>query len=202
MAVEGELRLAWQAARDGRSGMRDALLTLAVADSGPADAVWADRAWKRLIAGRSDHLFARFASREQALAHPEVAARLSRIRAVFPPARVQRLLERAEVIRGTYTGRRTSLAVVVEELVGTDESLARTQARPPIAATKASPVSLDPLGSRGAKLPAASTPATAQAKTDDTEAGVLLTLYLTVLLAIAILLASTLKATEHGTKAA
>ena len=62
MAAEDLLRLAWEAEHDGRRALRDALLTLAVAESGPDDA-WAERCRARLVAERPDHFLGEFATR-------------------------------------------------------------------------------------------------------------------------------------------
>src|SRR5689334_8654303 len=104
MAAGDLLRLAWQAGRDARPGLRDALLTLAVAESGPAERSWADRCWKRLIANRSDDLVAAFPTWELARADERVRTRVARLRLMFPPARVGRLLQRSAVLTGTFTG--------------------------------------------------------------------------------------------------
>ncbi len=53
------LRLAWEADHDGRTRLRDSLMTLAVAESRPSD-IWAERCRARLVADRPDHFFARF----------------------------------------------------------------------------------------------------------------------------------------------
>ena len=48
--VEGLLRLAWLAEVEGRPRLRDAVMTLAVAESGPGDAVLAERCRRKLVA--------------------------------------------------------------------------------------------------------------------------------------------------------
>jgi hypothetical protein len=201
MSAEDSLRLAWQAARDGRMGMRDALLTLAVAEKGPAEARWAARCWNLLVTTRADHLFARFATREQALADPRVAERLRLLRAVYPPTRVERLLDRAAMLRGTYTGRRVSLPVVIEELFGPqgprrERSASTTQKAPGL-----------PLESRPPLLkrpgPAPTSPQVTSDRRESAERDEALpAFYLAVLLAIAMLLATTLKASDRESKAA
>ena len=60
MPVDDLLRLAWQADRDGRPGTRDALLMLAIAESGPGEAVMAERCRRRLISRQPDHWLASF----------------------------------------------------------------------------------------------------------------------------------------------
>jgi hypothetical protein len=117
MAAEDVLRLAWQADRDGRPGMRDALLTLAVAESGPDDAVAAERCRRKLIAGRPDHWFAPFPTLGQALADDRVARALDRLRTTFPEARVRWLLMRGDVRRGPYR-RHPPLSRVLDDLLG------------------------------------------------------------------------------------
>jgi hypothetical protein len=118
MAAEDVWRLAWQADRDGRPGMRDALLTLAVAESGPDVAVAAERCRRKLIAGRPDHWFAPFPTLGQALANDRVARALDRLRATFPEARVRRLLMRGDVRRGPYRAGRPSLSLILDDLLG------------------------------------------------------------------------------------
>jgi hypothetical protein len=196
MSVEDTLRLAWQAARDGRPGVRDALLTLAVAESGPAEPEWSKRCWKRLVTSRSDHLFSRFPNREQALADVRVAERLRLMRAVFPPIRVKRLLERAAVLRGTYTGRRISLAIVLEELLRPDEP---RRAQPNEAAAKPP---ARPLENRPPSLMRAAAQAASERREAAERDETLSDFYLAVLLAIAMLLASTLKASDRENRAA
>jgi hypothetical protein len=193
MSVEDDLRLAWQAARDGRPGMRDSLLTLALAASGPGDVAWAERCWKRLVTDRSDHLFAGFSDLERALADERVATRLERLRALFHPRRVERLLGRADVLRGAFTGRRASLSILLEELLGPETPRRSRHADTP------TPAPLLTLG------PAARRPAVSSGPNDlpgESDAEDLFTLYLTVLLAIAILLAGTLRVSDRGSQAA
>src|SRR5690348_7864251 len=96
MSAFDDLRLAWLAEREGRHGRRDALLTLAVASAGPAEAGWAEPIRLRLIAARPDHPFSAFATREAALADPAVAGGLRQLRMLYPPGRVRRLLARAD----------------------------------------------------------------------------------------------------------
>ncbi len=57
-AIDDLLRLAWQAEWDGKPGLRDALLTLAVVDGGTENAVLAERCRRLLVARRPDHWFA------------------------------------------------------------------------------------------------------------------------------------------------
>src|SRR6187431_2978979 len=100
MAAEDLLRLAWHADREGRGRMRDELLMLAVAESGPGDAVSAERCRKLLVAGRPEHWFTSFATVGQALGHPRVAAEIDRLRITYPAARIQQILLRFEAQRG------------------------------------------------------------------------------------------------------
>jgi hypothetical protein len=114
--VEDLLRLAWLADADGRPRLRDAMLTLAVAESGPEDAVLADRCRRLLVARQPGHWYASSATLGQALAHRKVAAALAKLRAMFPPVRVQRMLLRGDVERGPYRGRTTPLLRILEDL--------------------------------------------------------------------------------------
>ena len=116
--VAGDLlRLAWEAEHDGRSLMRDSLMTLAVAESAPGDA-WAERCRARLVATRPDHYLARFASVGEALVDPRVLEARERLRWKFPAPRVQSLLLRARARRGPYLGRAESLDAMIEDLAG------------------------------------------------------------------------------------
>ena len=56
--IEDLLRLAWQADRDNKPGLRDAVLTLAAAESGSESVVLAERCRRLLVARRPDHWFA------------------------------------------------------------------------------------------------------------------------------------------------
>src|SRR5437868_14684628 len=104
MAIDDFMRLAWQADRDGRPGVRDVLLTLAVAKTGPEDAVVADRCRRKLIARRPDHFFAPFRTLGRALADSRVARALKQLQSIYPPARVEWLLLQGDARRGPYTG--------------------------------------------------------------------------------------------------
>ena len=118
--AEAYLRLAWQADRDGRPSMRDALLTLAAAAGHRLGSPWVGRCRRALIAARSAHLFAAFPTVEAALADPRVGQRLARLGRTFPPARVRHLLLASAARRGPYTGRVDSLRVVLDDLFGED----------------------------------------------------------------------------------
>lgn len=130
MAAEEYLRLAWFADREGRQGMRDALLTLAVAESGPDDAVLAERCRRRLVAGRPDHWFASFPTLGEALNHPRVVEALGEIRKVYPNVRVRHVLLRHEATRGPYTQRPRPLSRIVDDLVGSERRRRRSQTAP------------------------------------------------------------------------
>ncbi len=114
--VEDLLRLARAADEDGRPGMRDALLTLVVAESGAEDAVLAERCRRLLVAHRPDHCFAATATLGQALQRPQVAAALKTLRGMYPPVRVQHLLLRAEAAHGPLSPHRLPLNRIVEDL--------------------------------------------------------------------------------------
>jgi hypothetical protein len=111
------LRMAWEAEHDGRSQLRDSLMTLAVAESEPGDP-WVERCRARLVAGRPDHFFGKFPTVAQALDNPRVIEARDRLRAKYPPARVQSLLLRARARRGPYLGRVESLEAMIEDLAG------------------------------------------------------------------------------------
>jgi hypothetical protein len=111
------IRLAWEAEHDGRSRLRDALLTLAIAESSPGDA-WVERCRARLIAERPDHYFGHFATITQALEDPRVVEARGRLRDKYPASRVKSLLLRARAGRGPYLGRVESLAAMIADLAG------------------------------------------------------------------------------------
>ena len=134
-AATDDLRMAWQAHREGRAGRRDALLTLAIAGA-PPDAPWADRLRRRLV----DHPFALYTDTAHALADPRFATLVARLRAHYPTARVRRLLDRSAAARGPYTGRRPLLGAIVDDLLaGTPR-----RRRPPADAPLALPPGVDP----------------------------------------------------------
>ena len=116
LTVEGLIRLGWQAELEGRPRLCDAMLTLAVAESGPDDAVLADRCRRRLVARQPGHWFATVATIGQALTHKKVAAALDRLRVMFPPVRVQWMLRRGAVTRGPYTGPPSAFDQVLADL--------------------------------------------------------------------------------------
>ena len=118
MTAEDDLRLAWQAERDGRPSMRDALLTLAAAACGPSQADLAARCRVRLIASRPDHVFAAFPNLDDALADPRVGVFLRKLRRLFPEGRVRSLLRKSAVRRGPFTGRAESLPAMLDDLFG------------------------------------------------------------------------------------
>jgi hypothetical protein len=116
--VAGDLlRLAWEAEHDGRTRLRDTLLTMAVTESEPGDQ-WAEPCRDRLVRDRPDHFLAHFASVSLALADPRVIDARDRLRIKYPTPRVQSLLLRAQTRRGPYLGRSESLDAMVEDLVG------------------------------------------------------------------------------------
>lgn len=117
MSANDDLRLAWQAHRDGRIAMRDALLTLAVARGEPEGAPWVMPVRDFLVSSRRDHYFSRFAYLDEALADRRVVAALARLRESFPPARIRSLVLRSEALRGPYTGRRVPVTVLLEDLL-------------------------------------------------------------------------------------
>lgn len=122
--VEDLLRLAWRANADGRAGMRDALLTLAVAESGADDAVLAERCRKLLVAHRPDHCFAGPMPIGHALARPKVAETLRKLRFMYPPVRVRHLLLRGGAAGGPYTSPDLPLWRVLEDLAPDRKSAA------------------------------------------------------------------------------
>ncbi|WP_435010404.1 hypothetical protein P12x_001669 [Tundrisphaera lichenicola] len=117
MAAEDLLRLAWEADHDGRQSLRDALLTLAIAESGPDDD-WAERCRNRLVSERPGHYLGVYPTVAQALIDPRVIKARDRLRCKYPAERVEWLLLRARAARGTYTGRGESIEAMIEDLTG------------------------------------------------------------------------------------
>ena len=186
IVVEDLLRLAWQADMDSRPGMRDALLTLVVAESGAEDAVLAQRCKRLLIAHRPDHCFASATTLSQALRRPQTAAALTTLRRMYPPVRVRHLLLRSGAANGPYVGFDLPIARVLEDLV-IDRRVAP-------AASSARLRRRDALAAR---------PLPFSFSVSDPD-GTVAVFYLSVLLALAILLESVLKppAQDLGSKAA
>ena len=205
------LRLAWEAEHDGRARLRDALLTLAVAESGPGDA-WAERCRSRLVGDRPDHFFARFATVAQALEDPRVVDARDRLRQKYPEARVQWLLLKARAARGPYLGRPESLDAMVEDLAGPSAEVenvrldAAQASRGPIQRQRASrplafalsyppmPSAFEPASDLDDE-PAVPDP---DGPTDDPANREFATYYQSVFLAIAFLLASVRQARSDG----
>ncbi len=111
------LRLAWEAEHDGRTRLRDALLTLAVIESGPDDS-WAERCRTSLVADRPDHFLRQFPTVRSAIGDPRVVEARERLRVKYPSARVRSLLLRAGARRGPFLGRVESLDAMIEDLAG------------------------------------------------------------------------------------
>jgi hypothetical protein len=116
--VAGDLlRLAWEADHDGRSKLRDSLLTMAVTESEPGDD-WAERCRIKLLQDRPDHFLGQFATVAEALDDPRVVSARERLRKKFPEPKILGLLLRANARRGPYLGRSESLEAMLEDLVG------------------------------------------------------------------------------------
>lgn len=156
MAAEDDLRLAWLAHREGRTGRRDALLTLAAAAAEPQGAAWVGSVRDHLVAARPGHLYAGFYHLDEALADRRVIAALAQLRLTFPPARVKGLLWRADAARGPYTGRAIPLAIALDDLLAASRTTSRTAAKlgsaRMIAAAKPSPAPEVVVESRGPVL--------------------------------------------------
>ncbi len=193
------IRLAWEAEHDGRVRLRDALMTLAVAEGDP-EAPWAGRFRDRLVDIRPDHFLAAFPNVAGALQDPRVVEARDRLRLKYPPLRVQSLLLRARAARGPCLGRVESIEAMIEDLAGSVEAGAGTEnvrkhaaepSRGPTRWSRAglpSPLmlaysSMGPGPSASADWPDAESEP--ESPNDSTSA-----FYLTVLLAIAFLLAS------------
>jgi len=171
-SVEDLVRLAWEADAERRPALGDALLTLAVAEAGPGGSPLAARCRRLLARRRPGHWFAGGPEVGPVPARPDVASALAKLRAMFPAVRVERLLLRGAVLRGPYDGQSPPLAGILDDL---------DTARKPAAATRRPK---PPLDGRPLRFPAART---GPANPADPE-GQLLALYVSVLLALAVLL--------------
>jgi hypothetical protein len=200
--VEGLLRLAWEAEAEGRPRLHDALLTLVVAESGPDDAVLAERCRRRLVARQPDHWYATTATLGQILANERVAKALAKLRATFPPVRVQRHLLRFNTLRGAFEGGQPPLERVLQDL-----HLAPTRRRPPaeVVPERTAPTSSTSGGrdrSRGGvrALPFPGRPEASGSGTDSGSSndpdGSVAAMYLSVLLAMAVLLQGVMEQEE------
>lgn len=114
--VESLLRLAWRAETAGKPKLRDAVMTLAVAESGPDESLLAERCRRLLIAREPHHWYATGTTLGHALAQDRVAAVVEKLRAMFPPVRVERMLFRGEVEDGPFRETVVPLRRVFEEL--------------------------------------------------------------------------------------
>lgn len=183
MSASDELRLAWQAHREGRAGRRDALLTLAVASGYPQGAPWAGAVRDYLVAAHPGHLFSGSHHVDESLADRRVIAGLKKLREVFPTARVRSLVRRDDVLRGPYSGTRGAIRYLVDDLLAPS----RGHSRGPLK-----------LGATGATGPAAAPPVSAEPSTPDP----IVAYYLNVLLAIAMLCATVVAESTDGKRAA
>jgi hypothetical protein len=197
MAIDDYLRVAWWARREGHMTLREAMLTLAVAEGTPGEG-WAERCRARLLAERPGHFLGAHPSLERTLADPRVVEAIRKLRGQYPPGRVGWLRFRSEVAEGPYTGELVPLAAMVDPIAGpaaeadvrrdAPEPVRGPLARSRVEATVA--VGMTPAGPRRAASLDADIFASANeadtASDEDASAG----LYLAVLLAIAMLLAS------------
>ena len=200
MTVDDHLRVAWHAQRDGRGPLREAMLTLAVAGSGPAD-VWAERCRTRLLSERPNHILGAHPTLEATLADPRVAEAIRKLRGRYPLGRIGWLRFRAEFTEGFYSGEVAPLSTIVEALVGPPAEaevrrdaaesvrgpLARHRAEVAVGATPSGPLRAIAAGMNGGPAGGVwADEADTAAVADETTSS----LYLAVLLAIAMLLAS------------
>jgi hypothetical protein len=187
-AVEDLVRLAWRADGDGRSGTRDALLTLAVAEGLADEPALAERCGMLLTARQPDHWFGTPARYAEALENPRVVDALTKLRATFPPVRVRHLLLRAEAQSGPYTGRVPSLSRIIKRLTGLPAAAVPTTPLPPLSRAN--------LRARSLPFPV---PITVKPADPD---GELVALYWSILLAMAVLLNSVLEPAARDSRAA
>jgi hypothetical protein len=173
------------------------MLTLAVAEGTPGEG-WAERCRARLLAERPGHFLGTHPSLERTLADPRVAEAIGKLRGQYPPGRLGWLRFRSDVAEGPYTGEHAPLAAIIDALAGpAAEAEVRRDApepvRGPLVRSRAEvsvAIGVTPVGPiRAAALDAkvSGLPDGEDATSDeDSSTG----LYLAVLLAIAMLLAS------------
>ncbi len=195
MAIDDFLRVAWWAQREGRGPLREAMLTLAVAEGGPG-AGWAERCRARLLAERPGHFLGARPSLEGALADPRVAEAIGKLRGQYPPGRVGWLRFRSEVAEGPYTGDDAPLAEIIDALAGpAAEADVRRDApelvRGPLARNRVEvAVGVTPSGPMRNGVSDTAADAWADGPDTATDEDASVGFYLAVLLAIAMLLAS------------
>jgi hypothetical protein len=187
-SVEDLVRLASWADNEGRSGTRDALLTLAVAEGIADEPALAERCRLLLSTRTPDHWFGTSDRQSEALKTPRVAEALSKLRAMFPPVRVQHLLLRADAERGPYTGQAVSLARLFKKL---------TMIPPPSVPN----TPLPPLARRDLRTRSLPFPVPIEVKPVDPD-GKIVALYWSVLVAMAALLNTVLEPAARDTRAA
>ena len=200
MAVDDHLRLAWHAQRDGRGPLREAMLTLAVAESGPGDG-WAQRCRARLLSERPNHILGAHPTLERTLADPRVVGAIRKLKGRYPPGRIGWLRFRAELAAGSYTGEVPPLATILDALVEPPAQadvrrdpagsirgpLARSRAEVAVGATPAGPLRAIAAGTNGGSARGARADESDTATVADEATW---SFYLAVLVAIAMLLAS------------
>ena len=160
MSANGHLRLAWQADCLGNLKLRDVMLTLALAETESTDP-WVERCRTKLVRDRAGHFFSNFPTLAEALGHEAVRNALERLREKYPPARVEWLLLAADSSQGRFTGRKPSLAILLNDLLGTPaEAEVRRDPpeliRGPVArsrSTATAPVSVPASGTEAAAVP-------------------------------------------------
>jgi hypothetical protein len=186
MAIDDFLHVACWAQREGRGPLRE----------GTPGEGWAERCRARLLAERPGHFLGAHPSLERTLADPRVVEAIGKLRGQYPPGRVGWLRFRSEVAEGPYTGEDPPLAAIIDALAGpAAEAEVRRDAaeavRGPLARSRVEvSVGVTPGGPMRAASPGAyiseSDDEPDAASDEDADAG----LYLAVLLAIAMLLAS------------
>jgi len=117
MAVDDYLRAAIGAEGESSRRLREAMLTLALAEAGPG-AAWAERCRARLVADRPDHFLAAHPTLALVLADPRAVRALDRLRARYPAARVRWLRLGLEASSGPYTGQTAPLGALLDALIG------------------------------------------------------------------------------------
>ncbi len=121
MVADHDLRLAWIAHRSGNFSRRDVLLTLAVAAAEPEGAAWVVPVRDFLVNAHPGHLYDGFYHLDEALADRRVMAALKSLRTSFPESRVRSMLQREDVARGPYTGRKSPAVLLLDDMLAAPE---------------------------------------------------------------------------------
>jgi hypothetical protein len=117
MSWDDHIRVAWQADQEGHATLRDAMLTLAIASSDP-DHAWAERCRAKLLADRPYHFLGAQPNLERALKDPRVLESIAKLESRYPLSRVRWLRMKHDASTGPYTGQTAPIHHLIDDLVG------------------------------------------------------------------------------------